>query len=176
MTVNDRSNRKNNQYDHKVIDYLNRQLEEKKWTPADLVRKSMLSQGEISKILSGDRKGLSAKSFYFLYTAFGDSCIKATKIVYPNLTLKLNEYQPKKRNLFGEFMEQFENVENTIEELSVKTGISENRLKDLYFRKAALEAFELLLIERAIGKEPGELFEAFFGNDLIHGILPKRGH
>src|SRR5690606_31531177 len=110
------------------------------------------------------RKGLSAKSFYFLYTAFGDSCTEATKIVYPNLNLKLNEYQPKKRNLFGSFMEQFETMVNSIEELSVKTGISENRLKDLYFRKAALEAYEFLLIEKAIGKEPGELFENFYGD------------
>jgi hypothetical protein len=37
-------------------------------------------------------------------------------------------------------------------------------LKDLYFRKAALEAYEFLLIEKAIGKKQGELFDEFFRN------------
>jgi hypothetical protein len=60
-------------------------------------------------------------------------------------------------------MKQYEESVNSIEEIAAKTGIDENRLKDLYFRKAALEAYELLLIEKAIGKKQGELFKEYFG-------------
>lgn len=149
--------------EHKIVDYINTQFKKLGWNAVDLARNSNLSQGEVSKILTGVRKGLSAKSFYFIYTAFDDTCAKATKTVYPALDLKLNKYKPKERNAFGKFMQQFETSKNSIEEISAKTGIDENRLKDLYYRRGALEAHELLLIEKAVGKKQGELFEEVYG-------------
>lgn len=66
-------------------------------------------------------------------------------------------------------MSQFETVKNSPEEIATKTRLDENRLKDLYFRKAALEAYEFLLIEKAVGKKQGELFDEFFGKVTFLG-------
>lgn len=162
MLLRDTNTNKIIEPNHLIVDYINSRFKSLKWTIKDLANNSTVSQGEISKILKGTRKGLKAKTLYSLYTAFGDTCAKATKAVYPDLNLKLDKYKPKTRTPFGEVMLQFEESKNSIEEISIKTGIDENRLKDLYFRKAALEAYELLLIEKAVGKKQGELFEEFY--------------
>jgi hypothetical protein len=60
-------------------------------------------------------------------------------------------------------MHQFEESKNSLEEIASKTGIDDNRLNDLFFRKASIEAFELILIEKAIGKNQGDLFEMLYG-------------
>lgn len=148
---------------HSIDTYIVKRLDELKWLDKVLSDKTGISKGQVSKLKKGTVDRLTAEVYYNIYKAFGDNCSKATEIVYPNLDLKLNKYKPKERNAFGKFMEQFENSVNSIEEISVKTGIDENRLKDLYFRKAALEAYELLLIEKAVGKKQGELFEEFYG-------------
>jgi len=148
---------------HHIGSYIEQNLKAKKWEAKDLASISGLSASDISKYRSGTVAKLKAEIFHKIYKAFGDSCPKATKVVYPNLDLKLNKYSPKSRNDFGKFMMQFEAIKNSTEEIAIKTGIDENRLKDLYYRKAALEAYELLLIEKAVGKKQGELFEEFFG-------------
>lgn len=147
---------------HKIDYYINTSLDRLKWQDKVLVDTSGISKGQISKLKKGQVERLTAEVFYQIYTAFGDSCSKAAKIVYPGLNLKRENYNSKERNAFGTFMEQFETSTNSIEEISVKTGIDENRLKDLYFRKGSLEAYELVLIEKAIGKKEGELFEKLF--------------
>jgi len=153
------------QTENSIIKYIDNRLISLSWTLSKLSKQSSISQGEISKIQSGRRKRLKAEVFFKIYKAFGDTCEAATKIVYPSLTLLLNNYSPKERNQFGSFMKQFEVNKNSIEEIAQKTRISENRLKDLYFRIAAPEAHELLLIEKAIGKKQGELFEAIYGEE-----------
>src|SRR5690606_1754133 len=122
-----------------------------------------VSHGEISKILHKERLGLKADVFYKIYTGFGESCTKATKEVYPDLNLKLNKYTPETRNTFRKFIQQFEESKNSIEEIAAKTGITETRLRNLYFGKGSPEAFELLLIEKALGLKQGELFERLYG-------------
>lgn len=149
---------------HKIDYYIKISLDRLKWQDKVLVDTSGISKGQISKLKKGQVERLTAEVFYQIYTAFGDSCSKATKIVYPDLNLKQENYNSKERNAFGAFMEQFETSINSIEEISIKTGIDENRLKDLYFRKGSLEAYELVLIEKAIGKKEGELFEKLFEN------------
>jgi len=71
-------------------------------------------------------------------------------------------------------MKQSKYNKNSLKEILQKIKISENRLKDLYFRIAAPEAHELLLIEKAIGKKQGELFEAIYGKDKYskEGLKP----
>lgn len=145
-----------------IVEYVIYRLDSLNWTIKDLSNQSKISQGELSKILNRTRKGLKAKTFYNIYSAFGDSCSIATNFVFPNLDLKLKIYRPKKRNEFGTFMQRYETSINTIEEISIKTGINENRTKDLYFRKGSLEAYELILIEKAVGKKKGELFSELF--------------
>jgi len=147
---------------HLIAEYITIRLEELSWKIGDLCHHSKISQGEISKILSGSRKGLKAKNLYNIYKAFGDSCETARQIVYPNLDLNLKEYHVRDRNSFGKLMHNYEQVKNSIEEISVRTGISENRISNLYYRNAAIEGFELILIEKAIGMEPGELFDIYF--------------
>lgn len=148
---------------HQIDTYIKSSLSKSIWIDKDLVENTGLSKGQVSKLKNGSVERLTAEVFYRIYTAFGDTCTKATKIVYPNLDLKPNKYKPKERNSFGKFMFQFETSVNSIEEISVKTGIDENRLKDLYFRRGSLEAYELLLIEKAVGEKQGELFEGFYG-------------
>ncbi|WP_336833520.1 helix-turn-helix transcriptional regulator [Sphingobacterium siyangense] len=151
---------------HSIDNYIKDKLQKLGWEDKNLVEKTGLSKGQISKLKNGHVERLTAEVFYKIYKAFGDSCEKATKVVYPDLNLKLDKYISKARNEFGQFMSQFETIKNSTEEIAIKTGIDENRLKDLYYRKAALEAYELLLIEKAIGKKQGELFEEFFGNKI----------
>jgi len=100
--------------------------------------------------------------------AFRDEFTTAITEVYPHLkNNKLKQYKPKDRNTFGVLMRQYETSSNTIEEIAAKTGISEVRLSELYFRKGGLQAHELLLIEKAIDKKPGELFEELYGKTLM---------
>lgn len=148
---------------HHIGLYIEQNLKTKKWEAKDLASISGLSNSDISKYRSGIVAKLKAEVFYKVYKAFGDSCLKATKVVYPDLNLELDKYVPKARNEFGQFMSQFETIKNSPEEIATKTRLDENRLKDLYFRKAALEAYEFLLIEKAVGKKQGELFDEFFG-------------
>jgi len=150
---------------HKIDAYIKDRLSKLAWIDKDLVIKTRLSKGQISKFKHGIIERLTAEAFYKLFTAFGDTCEVATKIVYPTLELRSNNYSPKERNQFGSFMKQFEVNKNSLGEIALKTRISENRLKDLYFRVGAPEAHELLLIEKAIGKKQGELFEAIYGEE-----------
>lgn len=151
-----------NQY---INNYINEKLLEKKWEALDLANCAGIAPSDISKYRKGTVKKLKADVFYKLYKAFGDTCYKASKIVYPDLALKPNKFIRQQRTPFGEFMYQFEESKNSIEQIALKTGIDENRLKDLYFRKAAIEAYELILIEKAVDKKQGEFFELLYGSN-----------
>lgn len=149
---------------HKIDKYINKRLNDFEWQDKDLVIKSTISKGQISKLKNGSIEKLSAETFYLLVKAFGDEFTTAQTIVYPHLkNNKLKQYQPKERNTFGVLMRQYETSSNTIEEIAAKTCIQEVRLFELYFRKGGLQAHELLLIEKAIDKEAGELFEELYG-------------
>jgi len=145
-----------------LANYINKNLILKNWEAIELSKVSGINPSDISKYRKGTVQKLKADIFYKIYKAFDDSCSSATKIIYPELDLKLNKYKPKKRNEFGHFMAQFEQNKNSIEEISAKTDINEQRLKELYYRNASVEAHELLLIEKAIGKKQGELFEEIY--------------
>lgn len=111
------------------------------------------------------RDGVKSKTFYNIYKAFGNGLSFETFVFTIYLSLQ-NYYdkkakiltENKKRNPFGLFMLQFEEVENTLDIIASKTSIIEVRLKQLYFGQGLVEAFELLLIEKAIEMKKGELF------------------
>lgn len=110
-----------------------------------------------------DKHSLNRTSFY-IAIAFCDSREK-TIINQKQMTLptnSTNNYKLKERNAFGKFILKFGTCVNSIEEISVKIGIDDNRLKDLYPLRGLLEAYELLLIEKAVGKKQGELFEEIY--------------
>ncbi|MBH1959911.1 MAG: transcriptional regulator [Flavobacteriia bacterium] len=149
---------------HQIDKYIIKRLGDLNWQDKELVEKSTISKGQISKLKNGSIEKLSAETFYLLVKAFGDEFTTAQTIVYPHLrNNKLKSYKPKDRNTFGLLMRQYETSNNTIEEIAAKTGIEEVRLFELYFRKGGLQAYELLLIEKAIGKEAGDLFEELYG-------------
>lgn len=149
---------------HQIDKYIIKRLKDLNWQDKELVEKSTISKGQISKLKNGSIEKLSAETFYLLVKAFGDEFAKALTVVYPHLkNYALNPYKPKDRNSFGVIMRKYETSSNTIEEIAAKTGIQEVRLFELYFRKGGLQAHELLLIEKAIGKEAGELFEELYG-------------
>lgn len=149
---------------HQIDKYIIKRLKDLAWQDKDLVIKSTMSKGQISKLKNGSIDKLSAETFYLLVKAFGDELKTAQTIVYPDLkNKKLKPHTPKDRNSFGVLMGKYETSKNTIEEIAAKTGIEEVRLFELYFRKGGLQAHELLLIEKAIGKEAGELFEELYG-------------
>lgn len=60
--------------------------------------------------------------------------------------------------------------ENSFENILAKTGIPEQRLKDIYFNTGAPEPYEALLIEKAVGKNPGEMMK-----DYIEKYPVKKG-
>jgi len=149
---------------HQIDKYILKRLDELDWQDKELAEKSTISKGQISKLKNGSIEKLSAETFYLVVEAFGDKFLSAISLIYPRLKdHKLKKYQPKDRNVFGVLMSKYETTVNSIDEISAKTGIPEVRLHELYFRKGGLQAHELILIEKAIDKEAGELFEELYG-------------
>lgn len=149
---------------HHAYRYIEIKLKELNLLEKFLFDKSVISRSELIKLKNKKREGLTSKKFYKLYRGFGDTAIRAAAIIYPDLDLKLGDYIPAERNDFGKFMTQFERTQNSLEEIAAKTGIPLNRLRQIYFRTGSPEAYELLLIEKAVGKKPGELFEKYYGS------------
>ncbi|APA93643.1 helix-turn-helix transcriptional regulator [Myroides odoratimimus] len=150
---------------HKMGSYIDIRMNKLGYTEEMVATKMNMSQSQINKLRNGNVSKLSAFTFYKAVIALGGDFKEAIRIVFPNFQkIKLKRVPKKKRNQFGTFMLKFENVKNTPKIISIKTGIPEARISDLFFRKGSLEAFELLLIEKAIDKEPGELFMNYFLN------------
>lgn len=147
---------------HKIDIYIKNKLQELNLKDNQLADLSGISPSQISKFKNRQVSKLSAQAFYSIVTAFNDTLENAIKIVYDVNKIKLNQYIKKDRNAFGTLMLQFENSKNSIQEISKKTGIKETRLNELYYRNGALEAYELILIEKAIGIRTGELFKKLF--------------
>ena len=147
---------------HKIDIYIKNKLQELNLKDNQLADLSGISPSQISKFKNRQVSKLSAQAFYSIVTAFNDTLENAIKIVYDVNKIKLNQYIKKDRNAFGTLMLQFENSKNSIQEISKKTDIKETRLNELYYRNGALEAYELILIEKAIGIRTGELFKKLF--------------
>lgn len=147
---------------HNISKYIIDKLIELKWQDQKLSEISKISKPQISKLKNGGVVRLSAQTFYSIIKAFGDTVGKATKTIYPDQKFTLHKYNSKPRNRFGRLMLDYEMSKNSLEEISAKTGIKETRLNELYYRKGAPDAYELILIEKALDKNPGEIFESFF--------------
>jgi len=147
---------------HNISKYINDKLIELKWQDQKLSKISSISKPQISKLKNGGVMRLSAQTFYLIVKAFGDSVSNATKTIYPDQKFTLHKYSAKPRNKLGNLILDYELSKNSLEEVSAKTGITEIRLNELYYRKGAPDAYELLLIEKALDKNPGEIFEKLF--------------
>lgn len=148
-------------------------------TNKKLGEKVDLSEGEISKIINKKRMSVSLNSFYKIAINTGDTIEQARDFVYPHRSFELKDVSSEKkknkpRTSFGKYMqENFEkediniaNEENSFEQILAKTGIEEQRLKDIYFNTGAPEPYEFLLIEKAIGKQPGEMMRDYIEKHL----------
>ncbi|MEG0915523.1 MAG: helix-turn-helix domain-containing protein [Myroides sp.] len=151
---------------HSIDIYIKNRLKKLGWKDNQLADKSGISASQISKLKNGHVSKLSAQAFYSIVLAFNDNLENAIKVVFDLNKFKLKEYKPKRRNEFGVLMQKFETIENSIEEISHKTDITTTRLNELYYRNGAPEAYELILIEKAIGISTGELFEKLFKTEL----------
>ncbi|MCC9043584.1 helix-turn-helix transcriptional regulator [Myroides sp. M-43] len=151
---------------HKIDDYIKIKMQEEGITEPILAQKSGLSTGHINKLKNGNVAKLSASTFYKLVTAFDRDFVYASDIVFPTLkNIELNKLPEVKRNKFGTLMLEFEKVINTPKNIAIITGISEERIFELFNRNGGLEAYELLLIEKAIKKKVGELFILYFKDE-----------
>lgn len=149
---------------HYINIYINQKLKEAKNLDTEGNLKAHISKGHMSKLKRGLTGRLTAKIYFTVIKALNGSFSEAEQIVFPAIQLNAIKFVPAKRNPFGEIIEKFEVKVNSIEEIAHKTGINLNRLKSLYYRKSSPEAFELILIEMALGKNSGELFEELYGN------------
>ncbi|MGS2737744.1 hypothetical protein [Sinomicrobium sp. M5D2P17] len=67
----------------------------------------------------------------------------------------------EKRTNLGVFMREKSEGGNTFEKIQARTGIEKQRLINIYFNTGATEPYEFLLIEKAVGKKPGEMMKAY---------------
>ncbi|WP_134091333.1 hypothetical protein [Olivibacter sp. XZL3] len=147
--------------------------------------KTNIAPSDLSKLKSGRTKRLAAIKLYLISLAVGDSISDTIKAVYPDLDLIPSDEQKryysditKNRTELGKYLANYERVENTKEDISTKTGIEVVRLKYLTEntddhslqkkRNPVLQAFELILIEKALEKERGEIFKHLFKDVKIN--------
>lgn len=124
---------------------------------------SKVSTGEISKIININKKGVSLHSFYNIAVNSGDTIANARDSVYSHRTFKLKIPVQRNRTQFGTYLTKNIEVEgkNTFEVILAKTGISESRLTEIYYKNGAPDPYEFLLIEKAVGKKPGEMMKDY---------------
>lgn len=147
-----------------------------------LAQKTGVSHGEISKIITEDRKSVSLHAFYNIAVNSGDTVEKARDAVYPHRSFELSKITParkskKSRTNFGQYMKDHYETKiidiaddkNSFENILARTGIPEQRLKDIYFNTGAPEPYEVLLIEKAVGKAPGELMADYVKKYPVKG-------
>lgn len=121
-----------------------------------------VSGGDISKIINKKKKSVSLHSFYKIAVLSSDTIENVRDAVYTKRNLELaTDYKLEERTNFGTFMRDEVEGDNTFDIIMCKTGIEKQRLIDIYYNTGAPEPFELLLIEKATGRKPGELMEKY---------------
>jgi transcriptional regulator with XRE-family HTH domain len=136
-------------------------------TGAEICSRTGISKSDLSKLSSGLTSRLTAEKFYSINRAVETDITDMLVKVFPNASLVSdwkqaikNKKQEKTATPFGFFLLKEENSRTII---SAKTGISVERLRDLSNKlNAEILAIELYLIELALNKIPGEVFEELF--------------
>ncbi|WHF51885.1 hypothetical protein QGN23_01075 [Chryseobacterium gotjawalense] len=128
-----------------------------------LAKECNISNGEISKLITMERKSISPKTFYLIYTGVKDNFSNIFTFVYEGYEFSLNKYVPKKRSELGHIIMKYETQKNNIEKVSAKTGIPLTRLKNLYYTDISFTTEEIILIEMSLKLKGGEIFEELYG-------------
>lgn len=152
---------------HNVLEHFSRYIVSKKkelgFSNERLAIECNISSGEISKLITMERKSISPKTFYLIYKGVNDSFSNIFNFVYGDYKFTLNKYVPKKRSALGNIIMKYETQQNDIDEVSAKTGISPTRLKNLYYADISFTTEELILIEKSLKLKGGEIFEELYG-------------
>lgn len=152
---------------NKVLENFSRYIVYKKkelgLTNEKLAIQCKISSGEISKLITMERKSISSKTFYLIYKGVKDNFSTIFNFVYEGHKFSLNKYVPKNRSELGNIITKYETLKNNIEEVSAKTGISLTRLKNLYYNDSSITTEEIILIEMSLELKGGELFEELYG-------------
>lgn len=136
---------------------------------AEICSKTGLSKSDLSKLSSGITSRLTADKFYLINKAVESDLEDMLLKVFPKVELVSdwkknikNKKQEKTSTPLGFFLLKEENSRAII---SAKTGITIDRLRDLSNKpNSELLAVEVYLIEMALKKVPGTIFEELFGN------------
>jgi len=138
----------------------------------DFAEITKVSTGEISKIININKKRVSLQSFYNIAINSGDTISNARDFVYSHRTFELKIPVLRNRTQFGAYLAKNIEVEgkNTFEIILAKTDIPESRLTEIYYKNGAPDPYEFLLIEKAVGKKPGEMMKDYIEK---HPIIKK---
>lgn len=147
---------------------------ELKYTNLHLETICKISNGEISKIIDLQRQNVKARVFYFIYRGLGIPFEEITNYVFQDVNLKLHKPKIKSQTNLGKILLEIDSQASLKEFISEKTGISITRLNALYYGTGSPNADELLLIEMAINKEPGELFEKLYEEEFRIRIVKAK--
>lgn len=139
---------------------------------AEICSKTGLSKSDLSKLSSGITSRLTADKFYLINKAIKADLKNMLKEVFPKAKLVLdwkkdiaNKKQEKTSTPLGFLLLKEENSRAII---SAKTGITIDRLRNLSNKSnSELLAIELYLIEMALSKVPGTIFEEIFGDKEV---------
>lgn len=142
-----------------------------KYNNLQIGKKCNISIGEISKIIDLQRQNIKARVYYCIYTGLGLTIEEITKHVFQEVRLKLNENETKSQTTLGKILHHIDSKVSLKEVISERTGISITRLNALYHGTGSPNADELLLIEMAVGEQPGALFEKLYGEEFRKKVV-----
>lgn len=143
----------------------------------DVSVKTDIPSYQISRIRNGETLAIEADKFYLISLAIDIPIDIFLKRAYNNLSLISEgvisqQTKPSALTSLGAILKPYE--DNSLKGISLKTGITLKRLKDLSGKKTAkVLAYELYLIEMACGQKAGTFFKELF-NDLQLNSLDKQ--
>lgn len=137
----------------------------------DIFAKTCIPTNDLSRMRNGDTLSISAERLFLISLVSGDPIKEVLLKIFPELKLKktdkpiLNEQKAQKLTTFGKLVKDSEDF--TLAVISHRTGLGYRRLYNLSTFSATatvLQSHELLLVEMALDKEPGELFTALYSH------------
>ncbi|MET3606926.1 transcriptional regulator with XRE-family HTH domain [Mucilaginibacter rubeus] len=140
----------------------------------DVSVKTGIPTSELSRIRNGEIRAIAAFKFYLIALAIDTPINLFIENAYKNLRLanikgSKSIIDGSKLTSLGAILRPYE--ETTLASIAFKTGIALKRLKDLSRKNSSIVlAYELFLIEMAIGEKPGFLFSKLFSHLELNSL------
>jgi hypothetical protein len=116
--------------------------------------------------LKTQRTTLTAERLYSIGKFYKDPIAITINAIYPNLRLPnrlIKTFEKEEETELGKLFFPKQKKHATLKEISYKTGISVDRLRDIMSKKSTIiRASELILLEMASERKTGELFTYLF--------------